>query len=218
MKRQNNYCFQYWIVDIKILHTSLSIWLATSACQLSSVVFPLRFYIDIRSDFFSWICIPRLIQDAGLEGHEDHSIRSTVPKSEPDKVRISASTGWRQMSYSQVSRLLKSSNFLGQTKLFIPIINYFWLFLVQELLPELSGLLPLPKHSRGELRALSVLQEKLRDHLPQRLDREMGWAEGSRYLSFRPYEVNEWRTRACSYNSFSGGGILSAASAEWADQ
>merc|ERR1712080_452416 len=79
--------------------------------------------IDLRSDFFAWICIPRLIQDDGLEQGalcEDHSIRSTVPKSEPDK----------------------------------------------ELLPELSGLLPLHKRPRGGLRALPVLQEKLRDHLP----------------------------------------------------
>merc|ERR1711944_349606 len=40
--------------------------------------------IDLRSDFFAWICIPRLIQDEGLEQGalcEDHSIRSTVPKS-----------------------------------------------------------------------------------------------------------------------------------------
>merc|ERR1712141_334574 len=99
---------------------------------------------DIRSDFFAWIYIPRLIQDVGLEGNQDHSLRSTVPKCEPDK----------------------------------------------ELLPELSGLLPLHKHSRGGIRALPVLQEKLRDHLPRLLGREMGWAEGSRYVSLRPHEVN----------------------------
>merc|ERR1712110_386702 len=52
----------------------------------------------------------------------------------------------------------------------------------EELLPELSGLLPLHQHPRRGLRTLPVLQKELQDYLPQRLGREVGWTEGSRYV------------------------------------